>query len=252
MYDPSALTAALHQLGFRVGDDAMAALFKHAIKSRLSLVQGLEQLVDMERRERDGRNLAARLKAACLGVVPALDQFDWSHPRHIDQGHYQQLLTLDFVKKGHNVLLRGPSGVGKTTLAQNLGMAAINAGLTVRMATLAGALADLLRQESLPATERRLRIYERFDVLILDEVGYLPCDSKAADMLYNIITRRHEKKPVIISTNLPFKQWGQLFSGAASVVPLVDRFAQNCHTLDIDGDSWRQKHAMKNPTAAVF
>jgi DNA replication protein DnaC len=155
------------------------------------------------------------------------------------------LLTLDFIKAKQNVLLRGPSGVGKTTLAKHLGLMAIQAGMTVRMDTLAAALADLLKQESLPATQRRLRFYEKPNLLILDELGYLPCDSRAADMLFNIITRRHERASTIISTNLSFKKWGALFDHAGSVAALVDRFAQHCHVIDIDADSWRQKHALK-------
>ena len=235
----------LAALGFRLDAAAFTALCKHACKARLSFVQGLESLVEIERRERDGRNLAGRLRTARLGTVPALDGFDWDHPRSIDRDCYEQLLQLDFVRKAQNVLLRGPSGVGKTTLAQNLGLAAVQAGKSVRMLTLAAALTDLLKQESLPAIERRLRALQRFDVLILDEIGYLPCDTRAADMLYNIIARRHEKQSTVISTNLPFKQWGQLFGGAGSVTALVDRFTQHCHVMDIDGDSWRQTHALK-------
>ena len=80
------------------------------------------------------------------------------------------------------------------------------------------------------------------DLLILDELGYLPCDSRAADILYNLINRRHEQKSTVITTNLAFKQWGNVFPGAACVVALVDRFAQHCHRVDIDGDSWRDTH----------
>jgi DNA replication protein DnaC len=251
-YEP--LINNLRQLGFRVSDDALSALLKHAVKSRLSAVQALEQLVQTERQLRDSRNLAARLKKACLGTVPSLDRFDWTHPTRIDQAEYERLLSLDFVRNGHNVLFRGPSGVGKTNLAQILGVTALENGLTVRMSTIAGALADLLQQESLPATQRRLRRYTRPDLLILDELGYLPCDSRAADMLFNIIADRHEKKSVVITTNLPYKRWGDHFSGAGCVTALVDRFAQHCHTLDIEGSSWRQKHTQKKaeapPTAA--
>lgn len=239
------LFSSLADLGFRTEEDAFNALCKQATKSRISFVEGLGKLFELERRERDGRNLARRLRHATLGVVPALDTFDWSHPRSIDRQRYESLLQLEFVTKAQNVLLRGPSGVGKTTLAQNLGLAAIQAGLNVRMQTLAAALHDLLKQESLPATERRLRAYERPDLLILDEIGYLPCDARAADMLFNIIARRHEKRATVISTNLPFKQWGTLFGGAGSVTALVDRFSQHCHVMDIDGDSWRQTHALK-------
>jgi DNA replication protein DnaC len=114
----------------------------------------------------------------------------------------------------------------------------------VRFATLATALADLLGQESVPAFDRRVRRYTRPDLLVLDELGYLPCDSRAADILYNIISRRHERASTIITTNLAFKQWGTVFPGAACVVALVDRFAQHCHRLEIIGPSWRDKHRL--------
>ena len=97
----------------------------------------------------------------------------------------------------------------------------------------------------MPAFERRLKRYVRPEVLILDELGYLPCDSRAADILYNIISRRHEQRSTIISTNLAFKQWGTVFPGAACVVALVDRFAQHCHRVEIDADSWRDRHGFE-------
>ena len=93
----------------------------------------------------------------------------------------------------------------------------------------------------MPAFDRRVRRYTRPDLLILDELGYLPCDSRAADILYAIVSRRHERASTIITTNLAFKQWGTVFPGAACVVALVDRFAQHCHVVDIEADSWRQK-----------
>ena len=81
--------------------------------------------------------------------------------------------------------------------------------------------------------------------MILDELGYLPCDSRAADIIYNIISRRHEDRSLVITTNLAFKQWGTVFPGAACVGALVDRFAQHCHRVDIDADSWRDAHAFE-------
>lgn len=238
------LAERLRRLGFRVGKDALDAFLAHVHKSRLGPTETLEQLAALEERSRAAVNLARRTRTACLGTFKPLDRFDWNHPEKIDRALIERLVELDFVDRGENVLFKGGSGLGKTTIAQNLGVAALAAGYTVRFATLASALADLLGQESVPAFDRRIRRYTRPDLLILDELGYLPCDSRAADILYNIISRRHERVSTIITTNLAFKQWGTVFPGAACVVALVDRFAQHCHRLEILGPSWRDKHRL--------
>jgi len=234
----------LRRLGFRARRDALAAFLAHVHKSRVGPTETVEQLVDLEEHARAAVNLARRTRFACLGSFRTVDRFDWSHPEKIDRALVERLAELDFVEQGQNVLLKGGSGLGKTMIAQNLAQAALAAGFTVRFSTLAAALADLLGQESLPAFERRLRRYTRPDVLVLDELGYLPCDTRAADILYNIISRRHEQRSTIITTNLAFKQWGTTFPGAACVVALVDRFAQHCHRVEIVGESYRDKHRL--------
>jgi DNA replication protein DnaC len=234
----------LRSIGVRVSREALLALTAHATTSRLSPTQTFEELVALARRERDQRNLAARTKAATLGTFKHIQQYDWNHPRLVPREMLQMHTSLGFVAMGHNLLLRGPSGVGKTMLAQNFGLLALQKGYTVRFSTLSAALADLLRQESPPALERRLRKYTAPSLLILDEIGYLPCSRQSADLLYNIITRRHEQRSLILTTNLPFKQWGTVFPGAACVAALIDRFIQHCHIIDIDGDSWRQKDSL--------
>lgn len=239
-------TEALSALGFRAAPEALRALLTHATKSQMSPAQLCLELAMLEKRERDARNLAARTKSATLGSVKSLDGFDWSHPRALDRDLYEDLHgTLGFLERGENVLLRGQSGVGKTTLAKHLGLAALARGHSVRFTTLAGALADLLRCEALPAVERRLRRYTAPDLLILDELGYVPCDGTAADLLFRIISQRHEHRAVVITTNLAYKQWGTVFSDAPCLGALVDRFAQHCHVLDIDADSWRDKERLE-------
>lgn len=242
------VVAALRSLGMRASPDALRAMIAQLTKSRASATQCFEDLVALERRERDARNLERRTKTATLGAFKPLDRFDWNHPRSIDRALYEELLALGFLARGENVLLRGQSGVGKTNLAQALAHAALLAGRTVRFTTLAAALADLSRQESVPALERRLRRYTRVDLLVLDELGYLPCDGRSADLLYNVISRRHEQRATVITTNLAYKQWSTVFPGAACVGALVDRFAQHCQVVDIDADSWRHKEASERST----
>ena len=236
----------LRRLGLRIAPEALHALLTHAAKSKLSPAQIVEALVEAELRERDARNLARRAKSATLGAPKPLDRFDWNHPRAIDRDLYEHLHgSLDFIKRGDNVLLRGQAGVGKTTLAQHLGLRALERGMTVRFSTLPAALADLLRQESLPATERRLRRYVAPDLLILDELGYVPCDTRAVDLFFHIVSRRHERRSIVVTTNLSYKQWGNVFRDASCLGALIDRFAQHCHTIDIDAESWRQTDAQK-------
>jgi len=246
MSDNTDIVDLFRKIGIRASRDAIEAWLTHAAKTKASPIEVAEQLCTLEQREREARNLTRRAKMATLGTPKSLDRFDWNHPRSIDRELYEQLHgSLDFVRRAENVLLRGQAGVAKTTLAQNLGLRALERGFTVRFCTLPSALADLLKQESIPATERRLRRYTSPDLLILDELGYVPCDSRAADLLFHIVSRRHETKSIVITTNLAFKQWGSVFHDASCLGALVDRFAQHCHVLDIDADSWRHKDAIK-------
>lgn len=130
---PETLLDQLSGLGFRSGRDSLGAFFTHAHKSRLGPTETLEQLIAIERRAREATNLARRSRAACLGKFKPWDRFDWAHPRKLDRALLERLLRLDFIKPGQNVLLRGPSGVGKTMIAKNLGNLALQAGYSVRL-----------------------------------------------------------------------------------------------------------------------
>ena len=119
MSDPKAdLGERLRGLGFRVGNDALAAFLTHVHKSRLGPTETLEQLADLEERGRAAVNLARRTRAACLGAFKALDRFDWNHPEKIDRALVDRLVALDFIDRGENVLLKGGSGLGYTCRGQ--------------------------------------------------------------------------------------------------------------------------------------
>jgi len=167
----SALFDELGRLGLRSSRGQLEALLTHATKSRLSPVQVIEHLVDVERRERDARNLASRAKKAAVGPHKTMERFDWDHPTKIDRPLCEeQVLNLAFVETRSNVLFRGPAGLGKTMLEQNTATAALAAGMTVCFTNVGAALADLLKQESLPAVQEASEMGELLKIRSFDRL----------------------------------------------------------------------------------
>jgi DNA replication protein DnaC len=136
------------------------------------------------------------------------------------------------------------NGVGKSMIIKNIAHQAILAGHSVLFVTAARMLNDLIARDSPRTLEARIRSYSRIAVLCIDEVGYLSYDSRAADLLFEVVSRRHAaRKPIVLSTNLAFKDWGTVFPNATCTVALVDRLTHRADVIHIQGDSWRRKEA---------
>ena len=200
-------------------------------------------LIGWEETERARRSLERRLRVAKIGRFKPLCDFDWTWPLHCDQGAMADLMGLDFVKQAHNVVLIGPNGVGKTTLARNIAHQALLAGYTVLFTSAGQMLGELAALDSDSALRRRLRAYAAFDLLCVDEVGYLSYGDRHADLLFEIVSRRYETKSLLLTTNRPFSEWPQVFPNAACVVSLIDRIIHHAEILAIDGESYRAKEA---------
>jgi len=157
-------------------------------------------------------------------------------------------MTLDFLKDATNVVLQGPNGVGKTTLARNLAHQALLQGHTVRFTTAGALLGDLAALDSDSLLRRRLRFYAAPQLLVVDEVGYLSYSHRHADLLFELVSRRYEQKSTLITTNRPFAEWGEVFPGAACVVSLIDRLLHHAEIIAIEGDSYRLKEAQERAT----
>ena len=196
-----------------------------------------------EEEERRSRSLKLRLGTARIGRFKPLADFDWDWPRRRDRMAVEDLMSLDFLNEAANVVLVGPNGVGKSTIAANIAHRAVLAGHTVRFATAASLLGELATIDSDSLLQRKLRFYARQQLLVIDEVGYLSYSNRHADLLFNIVSSRSRSHSTIITTNRPFAEWGEAFPNAACLVALVDRLVHNAEIVAIDGDSYRRKEA---------
>ena len=210
----------------------------------------LEPLLEAEEQARDARGLQRRISAAKLGRFHPMADFDWNWPTRIDRSLVAELFTLDFIKKNRNIILIGPNGVGKTMLMKNLAYQSILEGHTVLFTTASAMLNDLASKESTRALQTALRKYWRPTVLAIDELGYLSYSNRAADLLFEVVTGRYESKPILLTTNKPFKTWDSVFPNATCVVTLVDRLVHHADIVPVEGKSWRLKESQEAERAA--
>ena len=203
----------------------------------------LPRLLDLEESERGRRSLERRLRQARLGPFKPMTDFDWTWPRKLDREAVEDLFTLGFLEDAANVVFVGPNGTGKTMIAQNLAYQAILRGCTARLTTAADMLSELNDRTTDRSLARRLRRFCHPTILVIDEVGYLSYDARYADLLFEVITRRYQHQPTILTTNKPFAEWNDVFPNAACTVTLIDRLVHRAEIIPIDGDSYRLKEA---------
>lgn len=237
------LIALLRSLGLLVTASTLDDIVATATKKRWGPAELLEHVARLEDKDRARRGLERRLSRSRLEKFKPIADFDWNWPESIDRPLVESLLTLDFLAAARNVVLVAPGGLGKTTIAQNLAHNAILAGRSVLFVTAAQALLDLGGQESTRALERRLRYYANVGLLVLDEVGYLAFDNRNADLLFQLVSRRYEKKSLVMTTNLAFKEWNTIFPNAACATALVERVVHHADIVKIAGKSYRLRDA---------
>jgi DNA replication protein DnaC len=240
---PATLSDQLRQLGLVHTAADLNDFLARATQKRWSPVVQLERLVQTELEARLHQRVERRLKDARLGRFKPLADFEWTWPTQIHRPTVERVFTLDFLTQRENVIIVAPNGLGKTMLAKNLVHQAILAGHSARFLTAADLILDLTSHDTARALQRRLRTYLRPSLIAIDEVGYLAYDAHAADLLFQVVSRRYEQKSLVVTTNLPFKQWDTVFPNAACAVALIDRLTHHAEIVSIEGESYRKREA---------
>ena len=208
-------------------------------------VQYLLRLCELELIERERRMIERRIKAAKFPATKSLDSFDFKAMPSLNKPLTMELARCAFVDRRENVIALGPSGTGKTHVTLGLGLAACQKGLKVRFAT-----ASALVHELIEATdERRLQRLQKTlasqDLLIIDELGFVPLSKTGAELLFEVISQRYERGSIIITSNLPFDEWTEVFGSERLTGAILDRLTHHVHILEMNGESYRLRESRK-------
>ncbi|MEN6301990.1 MAG: IS21-like element helper ATPase IstB [Bryobacteraceae bacterium] len=202
----------------------------------------LEHLLEGECHRRRENRTRRRLQAARFPVQKTLDAFDWSWPKKIDRTHVMDLMRLAFLEDKTNVILLGGVGLGKSHVATAIGRQACLQGHSVLWTTAIEMVNVLVAAQAAQRLRQELKKYFAPDLLILDELGYLPIDKQGADLLFQVVSARYERGSILLTTNRPFKQWAAIFNNDNTLASAVlDRLLHHAQTLVIEGQSYRMK-----------
>ena len=208
-------------------------------------MQYLLRLCELELIERERRMIERRVKAAKFPATKSLDSFDFKAIPSLNKVLVLELARCAFVERRENVIALGPSGTGKTHVALGLGLAACQKGLKVRFTTAAALVHELIEA----ADERRLQRLQKQlagqDLLIIDELGFVPLSKTGAELLFEVISQRYERGSIVITSNLPFDEWTEVFGSERLTGAILDRLTHHVHILEMNGESFRLRQSRK-------
>ncbi|MCX5641904.1 MAG: IS21-like element helper ATPase IstB [Candidatus Omnitrophica bacterium] len=202
-------------------------------------------LMEQEVINREANALRNKISLARFPVIKGLDTFDFSAVKDLNQQTILQLANCDYLDRKENIILIGPAGVGKTHLATALGVAACKKGKRIRFCTTAGLINEMLEAKDSHALNKFQARLLKFDLVILDELGYVPFTAGGGELLFQFCSERYERGSLIITTNLEFGNWVEVFGNERMTAALLDRLTHRCHILEIKGESYRFKESKK-------
>jgi DNA replication protein DnaC len=205
----------------------------------------LLSLTEMELQMRAENRLKRRVREAKFPLIKTLETFDYTAAPGLDLRLLRELETGDYIREHRNIILLGSSGTGKTHLATGLGVTACGQGSTTRFVTGCGLANELIEAQTAKTLSRVIQRTARNDLLVLDELGYVPFSKEGAQLLFQVLAERHERRSVIVTTNLGFADWTQVFGDATLTAALLDRLTHKAHIIHCNWDSYRLKETLK-------
>jgi len=235
----------LRKLRLLKSGERLEALLQQAAANDVPYADFLELVLSEEVAAKTTKNIAMRTAMARFPFVKPLETFDFSYQPSIDKKQVTDLSTCHFIEHGDNVIILGPPGVGKTHMAVSLGLKAIEAGYRVLFTTAAHLIGSLTKAMTEGKLDDKLKFYTTPRLLIIDEIGYLPIDRQGANLFFQLISRRYERGPMILTSNQSFGAWGEVFGDRVIATAILDRLLHHAVTLNIRGNSYRLKEKLK-------
>ena len=219
---------------------------RQAKQDKLDYDEFLLNLTEAEVQVRKENGCKRRLRDAKFPLLKPLETFDFEAATGLDARLIKELSSCEYVDKSRNVIFMGKSGAGKTHLATGLGMEACKHGIRTRFVTGCALANELIEARDEKILARAVKRYAGYGLLIIDELGYVPFSKEGAQLIFQILAERHERKPVMITTNLGFGDWTQIFGDPSMTAALLDRVTHKAHVINCTWESYRLKQTLKN------
>ena len=223
----------------------LESMIRQANQESLSYEEFLLNLSEVEVQTRQENGRKRRLREAKFPILKPMETFDFDAAPRLDIRLMKELANCDYIKKSRNIIFVGKSGAGKTHLSTALGMEACTQGIRSRFVTGCGLANELIEARDEKQLGRAVKRYASYGLLIIDELGYIPFSKEGAQLIFQILAERHERKSVIITTNKGFGDWTEIFGDPSMTAALLDRVTHKAHIINCDWDSYRLKETLK-------